>query len=109
MRFSPVTRATPDDAEEEVIVAGPLRVLPDRFVATLEGTPLDLTNKEFQLLALLARNPGRVLRRAQIAAQVWSGDAQGRTIDIHISRLRRHLPPGAIETVIRVGYRFVLR
>lgn len=94
--------------EDDVIVAGPLRILPDDLVATLDGERLHLTYKEFQLLALLARSPGRLLRRERIAAEVWGGRALGRTIDIHVARLRSRLPPGAIETVIKVGYRFAL-
>jgi DNA-binding response OmpR family regulator len=99
----------PPYPEEELIEAGSLRILPESFVATLNGRRLELTNKEFQLLTLLARNPGRVLRRGRIGEEVWGGEIPGRTIDIHVSRLRRHLPVGAIETVIRVGYRFTLR
>jgi DNA-binding response OmpR family regulator len=95
----------PDDA---VIEAGSLRIHPADFVATIDGRRLSLTNREFRLLVLLASNPGRVLRRDLIAERAWDGHAPGRTIDIHVARLRRSLPPGSIETVIRVGYRFVL-
>lgn len=94
--------------DEGVIEAGPLRLFPADFVATLDGERLRLTNKEFRLLVLLAANRGKVMRRELIALQVWDGSAPGRTIDIHVARLRRRLPEGAIETVIRVGYRFVL-
>jgi two-component system, OmpR family, alkaline phosphatase synthesis response regulator PhoP len=96
----------PDD---EVIELGDLVVYPDEFVATLQGERLLLTPKEFQLLALFARRPGRLLRREVIATEVWDGEASGRTIDIHVARLRRRLPKGAIETVIRLGYRFLLQ
>lgn len=91
-----------------VIEAGPLEIHPADFVAMVDGRRVPLTNREFRLLVLLASNPGRVLRRDDIARRAWDGYAPGRTIDIHIARLRRRLPPGAIETVIRVGYRFVL-
>lgn len=91
-----------DDGE---IVAGRLRVSMATLRASFDGRPLPLSNKELGLLALLAANPGRVLRRAHIAQAVWGRPVTGRTIDIHVSRLRKHLPPGAIETVIRVGYR----
>ena len=67
-----------------------------------------VSTSAFEPLALLARYRGRVLSRDQIALQVWGGSAPGRTIDIHISRLRRKLPTGAIKTVIRVGYRLGL-
>lgn len=91
--------------DDDEIVAGRLRVSTAAFRASLDGQPLVLTNKELRLLALLAANPGRVLRRQRIAQLVWGRPVTGRTIDIHVSRLRKHLPPGTIETVIRVGYR----
>ncbi len=91
-----------------VIEAGGLVVYPEDHVAVLGGERLQLTNKEFRLLALFAANPGRLLVRQQIADAVWDGRSQGRTIDIHVARLRARLPAGAIETVIRVGYRFTL-
>lgn len=91
----------------EEFVYGDLTVIPDEYVAFIGGERLDLTYKEFLLLALFARNPHRVLVRDRIAHEVWGGEARGRTIDIHVSRLRRRLPPGWIETVTRVGYRFV--
>lgn len=94
--------------DEEVIEVGKLMVVPHEFQATYDGAPLQLTHKEFQLLTLFARKPGRVLNREKIAEEVWGGLAPGRTIDIHVSRLRRRLPPGAITTVIRVGYRLTL-
>ncbi len=92
----------------EALHIGPLRVEPRNFVATLYGERLQLPYKEFRLLTLFAENPGRLLSRDTISAEVWEGHAAGRTIDIHVARLRRKLPPGAIETVFRVGYRFAL-
>ena len=90
--------------------AGPLRVdLSERSV-TLDGSPLELTPKEFDLLALLVRNPGRAFSREYLVETVWGYDATGsdRTVDTHVLRLRRKL--GAvgerIETVWGIGYRF---
>ena len=93
----------------DAIEIGPLRVYPDEFVAMLDGERLSLTPKEFRLLVLFARNPGRLLRRNLISDEVWDSQARGRTIDIHVARLRNCLPAGAIETVIRLGYRFQMR
>lgn len=95
--------------DADVIVIGALRLYPDEFIAMLDGERLPLTPKEFQLLVLFARNPGRLLRRSVISEEVWHSPAGGRTIDIHVARLRNHLPPDSIETVIRLGYRFLLR
>lgn len=95
--------------DAETIQIGSLCLYPDEFVATLDDQRLSLTPKEFQLLVLFARNPGRLLRRSLISEQVWGGAAAGRTIDIHVARLRSHLPEEAIETVIRLGYRLQMR
>jgi two-component system, OmpR family, alkaline phosphatase synthesis response regulator PhoP len=92
----------------DFIEVGPLRVVPDEYLATINEERLRLTSKEFSLLVLFMTNPGRLLRRERIAAEVWGGHAPGRTIDIHVARLRSYLPSDAIETVIRVGYRFTL-
>jgi DNA-binding response OmpR family regulator len=94
--------------ETAPLLAGPLSIDPAEFIASLDGNHLNLTPKEFGLLTLFARNRGRLLRREVIEREVWGGHASGRTIDIHVSRLRRILPAGAIQTVVRVGYRFVL-
>lgn len=78
--------------------------------ASCDGAAVKLTNKEFQLLATLAKKKGRVITRQQLLDQVWGysyyGDA--RTLDVHIRRLRQKLEAcgDCIETVVGVGYRF---
>jgi len=93
------------------IVRGPLRIdLADR-IATLDGEPLDLTLKEYDLLVLLASNPGRAFSRDFLLERLWGDDYAGfdRTVDTHIMRLRKKLGPldEKIVTVWGVGYRFV--
>jgi DNA-binding response OmpR family regulator len=81
--------------------------LPARTV-TLGGRALELTPKEFDLLALLARNSGAVVSKQQILEQVWQTTWYGsaKTIDVHVAALRRKLgDPGWIETVRGVGLR----
>ncbi|RSS76791.1 winged helix-turn-helix domain-containing protein [Streptomyces sp. WAC06614] len=80
----------------------------------VDGEVLDLTYLEFELLAHLVANPHRVHSRDQLVTTVWGyghvGD--GRTVDVHIARLRRKLGPrhrGAIQTVRRVGYKYAPR
>jgi DNA-binding response OmpR family regulator len=79
--------------------------------AACDGTNVKLTNKEFQLLSVLAKKRGRVVTRQQLLDQVWGysyyGDA--RTLDVHIRRLRQKLDAcgDCIETVVGVGYRFI--
>lgn len=79
--------------------------------AEVDGQPLDLTYLEFELLAHLVAHPNRVHTRDQLVTTVWGyghvGD--GRTVDVHIARLRRKLGTEhrqAIQTVRRVGYKY---
>ena len=83
----------------------------ERYEVTSAGRRVTLTYKEFQLLALLASNPGRVYTREALLSQVWGYDYLGgtRTVDVHVRRLRSKVEsPGRsfIETVWNVGYRF---
>ena len=76
--------------------------------ATLEGRELELTPKEFELLAALARDPGAAVSRQRLLAEVWQTSWYGssKTIDVHVAALRRKLgDPGWIETVRGVGFR----
>jgi DNA-binding response OmpR family regulator len=77
----------------------------------VDGQLLELTPKEFDLLALLVRNPGRAFARDYLLDTVWGAEYAGldtRTIDTHVLRLRKKLGPVGerIETVWGVGYRF---
>ncbi|MEU2871676.1 response regulator transcription factor [Streptomyces olivoreticuli] len=84
--------------------------LPNREVS-VSGTPVPLTRKEFDLLALLAQRPGVVFRREQIISEVWrtSWEGTGRTLEVHIASLRSKLGmPALIETVRGVGYKIVV-
>ncbi|HWU06951.1 MAG TPA: winged helix-turn-helix domain-containing protein [Streptomyces sp.] len=91
---------------------GPVRIDPSRRTAAVDGVPLDLTYLEFELLAHLVAHPHRVHSRVSLVTAVWGyghvGD--GRTVDVHVARLRRKLGAehrGAIQTVRRVGYKYV--
>jgi two-component system, OmpR family, response regulator RegX3 len=78
----------------------------------VDGTEVVLTAKEFDLLALLAEDPGAVLAREQILAQVWDPHWFGptKTLDVHVASLHKKLgDPGWIETVRGVGFRLVAR
>jgi DNA-binding response OmpR family regulator len=87
---------------------GPLLVDRRTRRAAVDGRPLTLTPKEFDLLALLADDPGAVCSRQQILDEVWDPHWYGptKTLDVHIASLRRKLGrPELIETVRGVGYR----
>lgn len=93
--------------------AGDLEIDRHRFEVTMKGRPVGLTPKEFELLATLLAEPGRVFTREQLLDLVWGRDGfvEPRTVDVHMARLRSKFaaaklrPPG-VETVRGVGYRF---
>jgi DNA-binding response OmpR family regulator len=95
------------DADAPATV-GALTIDRRRHAVTLSGAPVALTPKEFALLALLAADPGAAVDRRRIMEEVWGSRWYGpaKTIDVHISSLRRKLgDPGWIETVRGVGFR----
>ena len=102
-------RPTGDGA---TIRIGALEVLPASYEVRIDGQRVALTRLEFALLCHLLRHPGRVHRREELMTTVWGRDEyhSGRTIDIHVRRLRAKLGDAiaGLQTVRGVGYRFVL-
>ena len=103
-------RARPREADDGdgTLRVGELEIDPRAHRATLAGADLALTAKEFALLAVLAREPGAVVSRERILAEVWNTTWYGsaKTIDVHVASLRRKLgDPGWIETVRGIGLR----
>jgi phosphate regulon transcriptional regulator PhoB len=93
--------------------AGDLEIDRHRFEVTMKGQRVDLTPKEFELLAALVGTPGRVFGREELLDMVWGEDGfvEPRTVDVHVARLRAKFtaaraPMPGIETVRGVGYRF---
>jgi two-component system alkaline phosphatase synthesis response regulator PhoP len=105
-----VRRARPSGMSRAIEI-GELRVDIDAREVRLAEVKLDLTPREFDLLAFLARHPGRVLSRDELLRKVWGYDYVGetRTVDVHVRRLRAKLGDSAecIETVLGAGYKFV--
>ncbi|GBF33233.1 phosphate regulon transcriptional regulatory protein PhoB [Desulfocucumis palustris] len=107
-----VQKTTAPGSEKE-IKHNNMIIRPERFEAILEGTRLDLSPKEFEILLVLASNPGRVFSRDVLLEKIWGFDAirETRTVDVHIRYLRQKIErdpanPEFIETVRGVGYRF---
>ncbi len=102
-------RAAKPAAEDKLFTAGALAVDVKRRAVTVDGEPVILTYKEFELLCYLLENRGVVLSRDQILTKIWDYNYSGetRTVDVHIRTLRQKLgDAGAlIETVRGVGYR----
>jgi len=96
-----------------LVKVGELEIDRRRFEVRLKGRAVELTPKEFELLAILAGSPGRVFGREDLLDAVWGRDGfvEPRTVDVHVARLRAKftgakLPAPGIETVRGVGYRY---
>jgi two-component system, OmpR family, KDP operon response regulator KdpE len=107
-------RGRPADGPDPALVVGGLSMDRSTRVATLDGAPLDLTRMEFDLLAYLAGRSGRVVSKRQLMAEVWQQPYGGadKTVDVHLSWLRRKLgetaaEPRYLQTVRGVGVKLV--
>ncbi|MGO2655242.1 MAG: winged helix-turn-helix transcriptional regulator [Pseudoclavibacter sp.] len=104
-----ISAAVEQDGPSVIRAAG-LTIDEASYSARINGKPLDLTYKEFELLRFLAGRPGRVFTREQLLSEVWGYDYFGgtRTVDVHVRRLRAKLGEldSLIGTVRNVGYRF---
>jgi DNA-binding response OmpR family regulator len=112
LRLAVDRRSKTTDAVPDHVNVGELSIDETTYSARLQGRPLDLTYKEFELLKFLAQHPGRVFTRSHLVQEVWGYDYFGgtRTVDVHVRRLRAKLGPEhetLIGTVRNVGYKFV--
>jgi two-component system response regulator RegX3 len=103
------------DLEPATLEAGPVRMDVERHVVTVDGQEQRLPLKEFELLEMFLRNPGRVLTRGQLIDRVWGSDYVGdtKTLDVHVKRLRAKLEdnpaePKLLTTVRGLGYKLDL-
>ena len=108
--FRRTESAGEETAEPAVIRAGRLEIRRSSYTVTLGKKELFLPRKEFDVLALLASNPGKVFSREMVLNAVWGSDVVvvDRTVDVHIRKIREKLGHDAslIETIKGVGYRF---
>jgi DNA-binding response OmpR family regulator len=111
-RVRAVLRRHTGDSEAEVLRAGDLTLDVPRLRTEVSGRPVELTATEFQLLAALARQPGRVFTRAQLLDAIHgvAFDSYERAIDAHVKNIRRKIEPDPrtpryLLTVYGVGYR----
>jgi two-component system response regulator RegX3 len=113
LRRAGETAAPGPSRESAALEVGGLRLDPARRSATLDGEELDLTRKEFELLELLMSEAGSVITRERLIDEVWDVNWFGstKTLDVHVSGLRRKLgddpsSPRYLHTVRGVGFRF---
>ena len=103
------------DNEPGVMTVGAIKMDVDRHQVSVNGAPISLPLKEFEVLEFLMRNAGRVLTRMQLIDRVWGSDYVGdtKTLDVHIKRLRAKIEtdpanPTLIQTVRGLGYKMEL-
>ena len=111
VRAKSVLRRSGWTESDDVIRTGDLAINPTSYEVSLRGSRVALRFKEYELLRLLATNPGRVYSREALLSQIWGYDYFGgtRTVDVHIRRLRSKIEDADhrfIETIWNVGYRF---
>ena len=96
--------------ESDEITLANLTINREEYKVTKEGVVINLPRKEFELLALLTSKPNKVFKREDILNQVWGDDVivGGRTIDVHIRKLREKIGEDSFKTVKGVGYKFEL-
>jgi two-component system response regulator RegX3 len=101
------------DALPPTLEAGRVRMDVERHVVTVDGAEVRLPLKEFELLEIFLRNPGRVLTRGQLIDRVWGADYVGdtKTLDVHVKRLRAKIEPDPgspryLVTVRGLGYKY---
>lgn len=102
-----------EEEQRHIIVNGDLRMDLDNKRVKIAGREVNLTSREFELLELLATNPGKVYSRMKLLQLVWGNDYPGdvRTVDVHIRRLREKIEPKPsdptyVQTKWGVGYYF---
>ena len=102
-------RLKEDEVSDNIVKIGQLVINRDEYKIILKGKEIILPRKEFELLSLLASKPGKVFKRDEILDKVWGNEVVvgGRTIDVHIRKLREKIGDDCFKTVKGVGYKFV--
>lgn len=103
-------RLKEEDSSTNVVKIGNLIINRDEYKIVKDKKELVLPRKEFELLSLLASKPGKVFKREDILDKVWGNEVivGGRTIDVHIRKLREKIGDKSFKTIKGVGYKFVV-
>ncbi|MFP7364774.1 response regulator transcription factor [Corynebacterium callunae] len=117
LRRKGVTESEAEEVEDDdqILEGGRVRMDVDSHTVTVDGEPVSMPLKEFDLLEYLLRNAGRVLTRGQLIDRIWGADYVGdtKTLDVHVKRLRSKIEeepsrPRYLVTVRGLGYKFEL-
>jgi len=99
-----------DKKEKQIYKVGNITINKDEYKVVKDKKEMPLPRKEFELLSLLTSEPGKVFKREDILDNVWGSEVVvgGRTIDVHIRKLREKLGDKSFKTIKGVGYKFVI-
>jgi len=99
-----------DKKEKQIYKVGDVTINKDEYKVVKDNVEMPLPRKEFELLSLLTSEPGKVFKREDILDKVWGNEVVvgGRTIDVHIRKLREKLGDNSFKTIKGVGYKFVV-
>ncbi len=108
-KIKAILRRVKDSSAKNYIEVGDLIVNREEYKVVLKGVEINLPRKEFELLALLASKPQKVFEREEILNRVWGNEVVvgGRTIDVHIRKLREKIGDKHFKTIKGVGYKYV--
>ena len=100
-------RLKDDEAKGDILRVGNIEINREEYKIVLEDREIVLPRKEFELFYLLASKPGKVFKREEILDKVWGNEVVvgGRTIDVHIRKLREKIGDELFKTIKGVGYK----
>lgn len=98
-----------EEKQQNTTTLGEISINHEAYKITLKGVEMELPRKEFELLSLLTSRPGKVFKRDEILNTIWGNDVVvgGRTVDVHIRKLREKIGDHHFKTLKGVGYKFV--
>ncbi len=109
-RLKSVLKRKEKEKEQDELIFNDLMIDRKSFEVTYGDNKIHFARKEFELLYMLASNPGKVFSRNDILDNIWGNDVYvgDRTIDVHIRKIREKIDPALIKTIKGVGYKFEL-
>jgi two-component system alkaline phosphatase synthesis response regulator PhoP len=109
-RIKAILKRHGGETPQSVLKLGDLVIDKNSYEISYKGEKLHFARKEFELLYMLANQPGKVFSREKILEQIWGSDVYvgDRTVDVHIRKIREKIDPDSIKTIKGIGYKFEL-
>jgi two-component system alkaline phosphatase synthesis response regulator PhoP len=109
-RIKAILKRQGGEPNQAILKLGDLVIDKNSYEIAYKGEKLHFARKEFELLYMLANQPGKVFSREKILEQIWGSDVYvgDRTVDVHIRKIREKIDPDSIKTIKGIGYKFEL-